>query len=154
LTTFQKAIVVDLAEILAAVFEIRAPTLGSVVAIDEGANPVLGPVVISSEPSSSVCLGPGNYSLYEILGKRIAVRSETCPSAQHSATLLVVDSFCKTLQPQDEKSSRGDFRLTHLDLRMANIFVVPGPGDRPKVSGILDWEFHAFLPPQARNPLS
>jgi hypothetical protein len=83
--TIQKAIIVHLAEILAAVFEIRASALGSVVGMDETANPILGSVIISMEPMSSICLVPVNLSPYDTLGKRVAVRIETCPHAEHSA---------------------------------------------------------------------
>jgi hypothetical protein len=104
--TIQKAIIVHLAEILAAVFEIRASALGSVVGMDETADPILGSVIISMEPMSSICLVPVNLSPYDTLGKRVAV---TCPHAEHSACPITFSTLYQFFSPHTSGPEDGRY---------------------------------------------
>jgi len=126
---------------------ITAAVAGSVIDIDETGDPVLGSIIMSTEATSSVGLGPGKLSPREILENRLTMRIEIASSLKHPASPFVSDSFHRIMCHLASGEHSPEFHLTHLDLRMPNVFVIPGPDELPIVSGLLDWEFHTFLPP-------
>lgn len=131
----------NVAKVMAEVFSVTNASCGSVQDVDTLGQPIPGPVRTANAEEWAPIIGPGQPSTNDIASKHMdLLRERSGPEAKTALHALdrARQAACSSTPP-------ATYHLTHLDIRMANVFVAEKP-DVP-VSALLDWDLHAFLPP-------
>lgn len=122
------------------IFNITAPTPGSVISVTQENTLLLGPPVESRRGRwPEISIKP--LSLNELAISHIKQLRNIC-SATATATLDILDSVRR--RTCDERTEE-TYHLIHPDMRMPNVFV-RGSSNDVEVTSIIDWDLHTFLP--------
>lgn len=124
---------------MGSIFEVTNQVSGSVLDITSEGEPTIGPVVALANDRIPI-IPAGRYSSNDLVSIYLYRMRTVCyPEARQA--LEALDRVRAAVCPVEPPTT---YHLTHTDMRMPNVFVTSIP--TLSISGILDWELHAFLP--------